>query len=87
MYKDGKTDIEVRQGLANIFYSKEEKWGKKQKKLGIFFKNGKNQHLSERESEQWYCSGDQKLPWTLHKWPRHANNDRFQPTQFSMPNV
>ena len=49
MYKDGKTDIEVRQGLANIFYSKEEKWGEKQKKMGIFFKNGKNQHLSERE--------------------------------------
>ena len=41
MYKDGKTDIEVRQGLANIFYSKEEKWGKKQKKLGNFFKMAK----------------------------------------------
>ena len=41
MYKDGKTDMEVRQGLANIFYSKEEKWGKGQKNLEIFLKMAK----------------------------------------------
>ena len=41
MYKDGKTDIEVRQGLANIFYSKDKKWGKKQKKWEIFLKMAK----------------------------------------------
>ena len=50
-----------------IFKSEEENWGK----MGVkCIKMSKKRHRSG--SELWYCSGDRKLPWTFHKWPRHC---------------